>query len=313
MNEMVILHINKCKAYIDFMLSQQQWSGLTKFEVERWLSNFRELAINEMLLVYKLLTNIIYFSEKDILEALKEGVHNCICYEAILARQKEANFGLSQQMLSNVLKEEMHRTCFVPLLDSDAPHESGNYMTRVLVQQEIIPSDRSMFVDRLAAEFNSGRITRLVIIDDCVGSGNQLRGFWENTTVTDNTENILLKNLCKKYNVKANYLTLFGYDQSIRELKDEFTDLDIYCVRFLTDVQRVFSEDSYIWRDCVERDEAQKLFKSLTKACGIPLYGYRNLDFAFIMHQTIPDWSLPLFWRENSDWKLLMRRKNSNA
>lgn len=313
MDEMITLHINRCKSYVAFMLSQQQWSGLTKAEVDRWLSNFRNLQSKEILLVYKLLTNIIYFSEKDVLEALKEGVHNCICYKAILDKQTNADFGLSQQALSNILKEEINKTCFIPLLDSDSPHESGNYITRLLVQQGIIPQECSMFIDRLATTFQSGTVTRLVIVDDCVGSGNQLRDFWEDTLVFVGTENIPLKELCKRYNIGTNYLTLFGYDQSILGLKNEFKDLDIHCVRFLSETQRVFSDSSYIWENCGERDAALELFNSLAKDSGIPLYGYRSLDFAFIMHQTIPDWSLPLLWKETADWKLLMRRKNSNA
>ena len=65
------------------MLSQQQWSGLTKHEVERWLNNFRDLNSSELLLVYKLITGLIYFSEKDVLAVLKEGIYKCVYYERI--------------------------------------------------------------------------------------------------------------------------------------------------------------------------------------------------------------------------------------
>ena len=46
-DESIQLHINKCKNYIDFMLSQQQWSGLTKTEIELWLNNFCDLELYE--------------------------------------------------------------------------------------------------------------------------------------------------------------------------------------------------------------------------------------------------------------------------
>jgi len=312
MDEITTLHTNKCKSYIDFMLSQQQWSGLTKAEIERWLSNFHNLQPNEMLLVYKLLTNVIYFSEKDVLGALREGVYNCVCYKSILEKQKSADFALSQRALANIADDEIRKTYFIPLLDSDAPHESGNYIIRLLVQQGVIPPECSVFVDKLAPAFQSGRVTRLVIVDDCVGSGDQLRGFWNNTTIKIGTEDILLKDLCLKYRIIANYLIPFGYDRNISKIKKEFADLNIYCTRTLSDAQKVFSDNSYIWKDIAERDDARRLFDSISKECRIPLHGYKELDFAFIMHQTIPDWSLPLFWKENADWKLLMRRKNSS-
>ncbi|MDD3173089.1 MAG: hypothetical protein PHF63_05450 [Herbinix sp.] len=313
MDEIETLHINKSRAFIDFMLSQQQWSGLTKIDVEKWLSNFRELQPKEMILVFKLLTNLIYFSEKDVLEALKEGIHNCLFYNVILEKQKAANFNLSQHALSAITKLELRKTCFIPLLDSDSPHESGNYVTRMLVQHGLIQPNQSMFLNKIVTEIRKQNFSRLVIVDDCVGSGDQLKGFWNTAVVNDKGNLILLKDFCTQNDIDANYLTLFGYNKSIDELKQTFIDLKICCVRELSDVQRVFANNSYIWSNENERNEALMLFNDMTGNCGIPLYGYKGLDFAFIMHQTIPDWSLPLLWKENADWKLLMRRKNSNA
>jgi AraC-like DNA-binding protein len=62
------------------MFLQQQWSGLTQAEVDLWLQNFRTLGLEEKELVYKLLVNIIYFSEKDLESILREGVYNCVGY-----------------------------------------------------------------------------------------------------------------------------------------------------------------------------------------------------------------------------------------
>lgn len=169
-----------------------------------------------------------------------------------------------------------------------------------------------MFIDKVPNFFKFTQTKNLVIVDDCVGSGQQLRTFWEETEVSDDGENLTIKELCQKYEAQANYLTLFGYNKSINELREEFAELNIICVLELDDQHRVFSDSSYIWEDKEERTKAFNLFDSLAKNAGISTYGYKDLDFAFIMHKTIPDWSLPIFWQENSDWKLLLRRKNSN-
>ncbi|MBE6700401.1 MAG: hypothetical protein E7582_00720 [Ruminococcaceae bacterium] len=306
------LYINKCKAFIDFMLSQQQWSGITKANIDSWLSNFKGLTHEEQELVYKLLTNIIYFSENDVTEALRIGVYNCLSYSDILQQQKDSNFSTSTHTLKNTHKSNINKACFVPLLDSGAPHESANNVCRILVQQGIIPAEKSMFLDQVPSLLKSGQVNNLIIVDDCVGSGDQLRTFWEETRVKDDDNSITIKDLCKKYGAKANYLTLFGYNKSIEDLRDEFPDLNIFCVRQLSDQHRVFSDSSYIWKSDEEKATAFDLIDSLAKNAGIPTYGYNNLDFAFVMHKTIPDWSLPIFWKENCDWKLLLRRKNSN-
>ncbi|MBQ0015059.1 MAG: hypothetical protein KBS82_07055 [Oscillospiraceae bacterium] len=306
------LYIDRCKAFIDFMLSQRQWSGISDENINSWLSNFKGLKLEERRLVYKLLTNIIYFSENDVTEALKIGVFNCLSYSDILEKQKSSNFSLSNNALNNIHKTNINNACFVPLLDSQAPHESANSICRVLVQQGIIPAEKSMFLNQVPTLFQSGQVNNLIIVDDCVGSGQQLRTFWEETKIEDNGMQITIKELCEKYSAKANYLTLFGYEKSINQLRSEFPDLNIHCVRELSNQLRVFSESSFIWDNPEERKKAFELFDSFAKDAGIPIYGYDNLDFAFIMHKTIPDWSLPIFWKENSDWKLLLRRKNSN-
>lgn len=312
MNPNSSLYISKCKEYINFMFLQQQWSGLTQAEVNLWLQNFRALGIAEMELVYKLLVNIIYFSEKDLESVLREGVYNCVGYNAILEKQKASQFETSSRALETTYKDELKKTCFIPLLDSNSPHESGNFVSRLLVQRGIIDASQSMFIDDAVSAIKSGAFSRIVIVDDCVGSGQQLETFWGSKEVVDDEKSILISDFCGKYSVTANYLTLFGYNKNIERLQKELTGLNVFCARLLSDEHRVFSEYSYVWDNKTELKKALDLFTTLCETAGIPLYGYRTLDFAFIMHNTIPDWSLPLFWKRNADWNLLMRRKNSD-
>lgn len=313
LEEQSIFFINKCRSYINFMLTQQ-WSGIEKQDIDRWIDNFSGFTVQEKMFAYKLLINLIYYSEKDIIGTLKDAIYNKIFYKTILERQVEADFNLSPKALLNLVKEELSETCFVPLLDSGKPHESANYVSRLLVQQGIISPYQSLFVTNIEEAMKEYKFTRLIVIDDCVGSGDQLRAFWNTCKLKQKNGNVvLLKNYCKENDIEPNYLTLFGYKPSIQQLRKEFLELNIFCIRELEDAQRVFQNNSYVWRDEKELNEAINFFEKVTCERGIALWGYRNLDFAFIMHQTIPDWSLPLFWQENPDWNLLMRRKNSNA
>lgn len=312
MGSISTLYISKCREYINFMFSQQQWSGLTQAEVNQWLQNFSALGPEEMELVYKLLVNIIYFSEKDLESVLREGVYSCVAYNAILNKQLNSGFETSSHALSTAYEDELQKTCFVPLLDSHSPHESGNFVSRLLVQRGIVDETQSMFIEDAVNAIKANRFSRVVIVDDCVGSGQQLESFWKSQQVNDDDMSVSIEVFCQKYNVSANYLTLFGYNQNIHRLQNELPELRILCVRLLGDEHRVFNKNSYIWHDEAELQRAQELFANLCMDAGIPLYGYRNLDFAFIMHNTIPDWSLPIFWKRNNDWNLLMRRKNSD-
>lgn len=311
-DEEIKLAKKKYKLYIEFMLTQQQWSGLTKSEVDNWLYNFRESKLEEELLAYKLLSNIIYFSEKDVQNALKEGVESMLFHKSLLKAQLDSAFQFSQHALKNILLREKNKACFSPLLDNDSPHESGNLMLRYLVQQNIIRSEQSIFLSGLDSAIDQNGYSHVIIVDDCVGSGNQLRDFWRDTKIQIGNKRYSLIEYCDIKKIDISYLVLFGYDQSIEELRKEIPELNICCVRTLTDDQRVFSDNLYIWENIEEQKEAKIYFTKLANEYDYELLGYHGLDFAFIMHQTIPDWSLPVLWKNRPEWHCLMRRKNSD-
>ena len=307
------LFITKCKNFISFMLSQQQWSGLTQENIDLWLKNFEELSAEELVLVYKLLTNILYFSENDVIDSLRKGIFQCLSYNDVLTKQITTGFSTSQHALETIHQSNINQVCIVPLLDQGAPFESSNNICRLLVQQGIVPQKSITSIENVPELLKKYKIDKFVIVDDCVGTGEQLRTFWNRTCVDDDGEKLSIKSLCEKYNLTAFYLTLFGYENSIIQLKDEIESLSIICVQILKDQHRVFDDNSYIWENMEERDQAYKLLLSLTKNVAIPILGFQELDFAFIMHKTIPDWSLPLFWKTNSEWNFLLGRKNSNV
>lgn len=310
------MYIHKCRLFIELMLSNQQWSGLTKSDIDRWISNFVELGESEKYYIYKLLSNIIYFSEKDVENILRDGVFNHLFGNIILNNQIVNKFQLSMRALENIVIGEIRKTCFIPLLDASAPHESGNYISRILVQKGIIYQYQSLFCSSIDNDFISRGFNRIVIVDDCVGSGDQLTEYWtEKATINieENNKKMLLKDWSKNNGIEVHYLTLFGYENNIIQLQSSLPELKIHCVKMLGDVHRVFGDNSYVWDDNEEKECALKIINQIAYEKSIDLYGYKGLDFALVMHQTIPDWSLPLFWRETPDWKCLIRRKNSNA
>ncbi len=298
------LYITQCNAYIEFMLSNQQWTGFGRSDIDKWISNFSDFSQEEMVYVYKLLVNLIYYSENDIISILDDGIYECVYKKAILEQQIKTGFKLSQQALSKIKESTIEQCCFIPLLDNDSPHESGLMITRLLVQNAIISGTQSIFAEKLPELFEQQEITHVFIVDDCVGSGQQFNTFW-------NESHVELKEFCTKKKVSVFYLSLFGYSDSIKNLRQSNPDIQIHCMRELQYEHRVFGRESYIWKD--ELEKAKALFLNLLESCNIPLLGFSDLDFAFVMHKTIPDWSLPMFWKENSDWNLLLRRKNSNG
>jgi hypothetical protein len=261
--------------------------------------------------IYKLLTNIIYFSDSDIIYFLRNGVKNYLFNDILLNAQINANFELKENHLQNIIDEEIGKSCFMPLLFSNLPHESGNYILRLLVQNNIINSDQSVFPDNIENKVKFYNYQRIIIVDDCIGTGEQLIGFWTDETKINDT--MSLCEWTKKNDIEVIYLVLFGYKNTIENLKNNLSGIKINCLRELDDSLRVFHDKSYIWKNKTEKDLAMSFFYKIIQFRDISLYGYKDLDFAFIMDKTIPDWSLPMFWKNNHDWIYLLSRKNSNV
>lgn len=298
-------YIDKAHLAIKFFL-RCQWDGLKKQDVDNWLDNFPE-SLNDQYYSIRLLNQLMYYSKWDMEDLLREGIfHRVLGKKVLLEHQLSNNFRIGQQELESEFNRCLEETIFIPLLDSNAPHESGNQIARLLVTRLGIRSQNVIFAQDITSKHSSYR--NLIIVDDCIGSGNQCRNFWANATVKDGT---LLRKWCSLTQVEPTYVVLVGYAKSLNDLSKELEDLPICCIETLQDEHRVFGENSDFWDDDAERKDAMEYFAEITRANGIPLLGYINLDFALIMHQSIPDWSLPIFWKETADWSILMSRKNS--
>lgn len=309
MKEDKITYIQKSKLYIKLMLNINQWSGIEKKDIDLWLSNFSDFDDGDKYYIYKLLVNIIYFSEDDVLSILKDGIYNSLFYDDILQRQLEAGFQLRNQFLDNMVKSKISESYFIPLLDASKPHESGLSVMRQLVQNEIIKPEQSCFDSNITCEFDKSKYKQMIIVDDCVGSGNQITDFWNKKKIKVKDSEILFKNWILSENISVKYLTLFGYDKNIDKIQKAIPELKIICAKMLSDIHRVFNNPTYIWSDINESLSFQKILTEI----NINSYGYDGLDFAFVMHKTIPDWSLPIFWKDDSEFNCLLRRKNSNV
>ena len=252
----------------------------------------------------------MYYSEENIIELLHDGVYNKILGEEIKDKLfRNSNICLLKSELESNIKNELDQTLFIPLLDGDKPNESGNTMIRYLVHKLNIKSVNTDFHFNVSEE-KIQKHKRIIIVDDCIGSGDQLNKFWN---INMHVQKI--KNYASQYSIPIYYLVLIGYEKQILDLQihEELLGLRIVICDKLQECNRIFSAENNIWSDNEELDFSINYFNCIEKSIGINRLGYKNLDFAVFIHNIVPDWSLPIFWQQNSDWKALLKRKNSNS
>jgi hypothetical protein len=290
------------------VLTQAQWDYLKYSQISAWLEDNFKNDFEGKYYATKILLHTVYYSKQDIERLLNFGLNEKI-YGEIIKNELIAKNDIylpHSEAEAQVLKLKQS-SFFVPLLDSDKPSESGNIVIGDLVHKLSISEDQVAFHWKVSEE-SLKKFKLLIFVDDCVGSGSQLKRFW-------NSEKIqTIKDICKKYDIPIYYLVLIGYDKNLEIIskEKEIEGIRVIICDILTDRNRVFSDDNIIWdKTNGEREKALEYFEKLMKEKGVRFLGYKKLDFAVVLHDRLPNWSLPIFWKEMVGWKCLLRRKTT--
>ena len=299
------LYIDNSRDLFEFFVEARQWTGFDINKLNRWIQNFAETE-NGKYYACKILNRVVGYSEQDIVQMLIEGIDRIMHIEAVLPLQCEKEFSSLTSELDYCVKEALEKTLFSPLLVQNVPGESGDAMMRILTQKVKPPIKNKMFISDVPDDY---MCKTLILVDDCIGSGEQFETFWEETVMRSGK---LLRDWCAEKDIHAYYLCLVAYDETINELKNKYQDIKIVSIEKISKRHGIFNIDNGVWDDEDELAEAKREIQCLLQEKGIFLLGYGELDFGIIIHNNIPDWSLPILHKEKNGWKLLVERKDSN-
>jgi hypothetical protein len=304
------LYCSNKKALIRTMCRTNQWSGVTEGEINDWIfNNFKD--VKGKYLAIKILLHSLYYSESNLIQLLKTGIYSRIFGDKLKAKLIEQKnvYGVKSEM-NSFIKSEIKNTLFIPLLDSDSPSESGNAMIRYLTHKlEIESANTSFHFSVRVTDLEKYRT--IVIVDDCLGSGHQIYDFWNN-----NISFRAVKEAAIAKGIEIYYLILVGNEDALLtlQLDGDLVGLKVRICERLGDHNRVFQVNNTIWNgDEAELNDAIAYFDTVEATFQVPRLGYNDMDFAVFIHNTTPDWSLPIFWKKNSDWRPLFKRKNSGS
>lgn len=298
------LYMDQCSLFFSFLLRKKQWSGINNADYIRWCNNFDQIEDGKYIGT-RILNSLLYYSEDDLLTLLDDTIMGVFENEIILPLQINSNFTCLPSQLEYAVREAAQNTIVMPSIeDLTDPGASG---------PKIIRDVRNHCKLKLQSSFNynlspASEYDRLIIVDDCIGSGEQCEAFWTTATIKDGT---LLQDWAKDTNTKAYYIALVGYKKTIQELRNKYPDLTIICGEYISDHHQIFSDNNDCWQNKDEQAWTRDKLSNRLQEVGVPLLGYMDLSFAVALHKTIPDWSLPMFYKNKTDWKHLIERKNT--
>ncbi len=291
------------------LIVQTQWDFVSFQKVQHWLDiNFKN-DVEGRFYAMKILSNLIYYTQQDIIALLKFGIFEKIYGEVYKETfLQHTGYYNSATEKTSAIQRYRDSSLFCPIMDSKKPYESGNVMISNIVHHLEISASNADFHWNLSEE-KLERCQFLIFVDDCFGSGSQLRNFFD----TEEIKNVL--SLAKKFNTQIYCLALIGYKKNYFSLKDklEKNKIKLITCELLSEKHRIFSDESIVWnKKNDEKLAALSYFKKLQKDRGIGYVGFKKLDFAVILHNRTPNWSLPIIWKKTQDWDNLLQRKSSN-
>lgn len=293
-------YIDSSRAFYRFLISSRQWTGFGDKELNTWIENFSQIVDGEYI-ACKLLNECIGYSEKDIVLMVKGAISSILITEKVLPKQIETGFSCLKSDIEYIIKDSLSKTLFVPLSVNNAPGESSNSIIRLLTQQMgSLINKQFQFEIKDNCEYE-----RIIIVDDCIGSGEQFKEFWEEKEIHSH---IKFRDWCNSKGIMVYYVVLVGYENTVNDLQDLFKDVTIICVEKLKDCHKVLD---ILSDDQVFRERKEDLY-SFLEQCNIRILGFNDMQFAVFIHNNIPDWSLPVFYKQREFWKPLLRRRDSD-
>ena len=290
------------------LIVQSQWDFIKFTDVQKFIdSNFKN-DVEGKYYTLKILLHLIYYNKQDIIELIKFGLYEKI-YGDEYRNQLIANANIFIGKTDNIaaINDYKKLSFFAPILGSGKPSESGNTMISDLVHSLDISDTNVDYHYNITREKLKGKKV-LIFVDDCLGSGVQLKTFLK----SDSVKKLLL--LAMALNVKVFCLIIVGYQKNVDRLKKVLALRNIQLVvsELLNEKHRIFSTENVVWsKEFDELGQALIYFQKIQKEKGIGYQGFKKLDFAIVLHNRTPNWSLPLFWKTGAEWNILIQRKTS--
>lgn len=296
-----------------FYIESRLWSSIQTSQFRLWFNNFN--SINEKYFACKLLNHFIFYNEHDLKHLCEYGLFDLIVRRHLVKKDFQSNLKLSNEEWEKNKTEKIKQIALMPLVDeeSQSPTDSSRaVIARIFSVDLAFPDDQIISIEKIEDAILKNGIKHIIIIDDFIGSGHQIDSFWNKRKVNFNSQYNTLNEIANFHpDVEFEYLCLVATSYGLGKIKHSIgSNLRITFCEELTEEYRVFGSKS-IYLEQNEITECKKILEQLCTANNFRLLGYDDLDYAIAFHHSIPDTSLRIFWKKNSNINNLFRNKQT--
>jgi hypothetical protein len=296
-------------------LNERLWNGrATRPAIDLWLENFADVGGDERLQALYLLSQFIYFADREVRELLRALYRDLYRYPIIEELRRQNGDTTDAQFLDSEFQDELARTRFLGIGN---PAESGTHLLYFFRQENRIARTRFASVPELFdralndpdVALADPTVTRIVFVDDFCGSGSQAitysRGVLKVLRDVEARDGLHLR---------ISYLVLVGMASGLQHVRDHTLFDEAAAVFELDWTYKSLDPGSRHFENPVPGVTRERA-REVAHRYGVVLspdhpLGWEDGQLLLGFHHNVPDNTLPIIWwdEDQPPWRPIIRR-----
>lgn len=287
---------------IQFLTEIGVWPIRRQMDPYNWLGNFRD---DERPFAFNLLNVFLYYNEQ-LVDALFYG----------------AVQGLSARIVSSATSSEEAKgkwrnfldTVRVSYVQGENPNPTDSGLLFARKARQILGIDEGHIVEpaHALAYLSENPDSSLMLVDDFVGSGNQMIETWQRSYRLTGEHSHSFAAAARR-GADIFYVPIIATKNGLTAIENRCIGSKVRPAHILDERYSLISPYSILWPDTLKPEASPFLFNASRRAGIVDEYehgwkGFHDLALALAFHHSVPDATLPLFFWEKNGWAPLISR-----
>lgn len=294
----------------ELLTSGHLWTLEFSRRARRWLGNFQGFSSTEKRLAAALLDGFLYFSDSHATQLMLAGFH------ALSSRVVE---GASGGVEARGCWTGFFDTALVTYTEGEVQHatDSGGEAARKFRKHAEFPQERIVTPSSALHALMTGRVNKVVFVDDFMGTGNQFVSTWTKIRVFEGQQvytTSFAEVVPQLSDVTVCYCPSITTTYALERLVEDCPSVIVSAGTVLDARHDVLHPESLVW-PAELRNEGQAFVEDLSRRLGLPdtagaeddWRGFHKLGLALAVRDSIPDATLRIFRLKQENWMPLVK------
>ena len=278
------------------------WPSSHTLDPLGWLANFDE---SERPYALNLLNVFLYYNEDLVDALLRSSVQQLTTY--VVRTSSPLSEARSQW-------RRFRRDVLITYVEGENPNATDSGRTFARKARQVLGIDEEQIGSpaETLSKLIQGYRGPVLLLDDFVGSGNQVVNTWRNRYPLENGKEYSFE-MASGSGVRIFCVPLIATSDAVEALPHRCTGLSINPAHVLDTRYSLIATDSILWPDELKPTSREFLYGASERAGilnepEVQWDGFHGLGLGLAFSDSVPDATIPLYYWERQGWTPLIRR-----